>query len=429
MPGSAASATTAPGLPAAERAALRHSLRRAERRKRLGAFLLTLPLLAYLLLLFVIPLGGMVWLSLANPTLSVQMPRTVAALRHWQPRQANPGALPPEAAYAAVAADLRAAFHAHMFGRIAKRLNEEWPGAFGVISKTTFRTTRLPPQSSWKKVLEGIDPAWGELAFWRLLKRESAPVTADFYLAALDLQYGQNGNITRVPAYERIHLLLFLRTAWMSALITLLTLVLGYPLAYWISRMQERRANIVIIAVLLPFWTSLLVRIVAWIVLLQSHGVVNSVLIAAHLASANNPPKLIYNRLGTVIVMTQVLLPFTVLPLYSVMRGIPDSYVRAAVSLGAHPWRAFWKVFAPLSLPGVGAGVLLVFILALGYYITPELVGGQSGQFISNRIAFNVQESLNWGLAAALGTILTGVTLVLFVIYNRIIGIGRISLG
>ncbi|HUC18009.1 MAG TPA: ABC transporter permease [Acetobacteraceae bacterium] len=433
MPGSTASATAMPGLPAAERATLKRSLRRTERQKRLGAFLLTLPLLAYILLLFVIPLGGMVWLSFANPTLPAQMPRTVAVLRHWQQPQeqpqGQPGALPPEAAYAAVAADLRAAFHAHTFGRIAKRLNEELPGAFGLINKTTFRTAHLPPTASWKKVLERIDPAWSEPAFWRLLKRESAPVTADFYLAALDLQYGPNGHIERVPAYERIHLLLFFRTAWMSALITLLTLVLGYPLAYWISRMKERRANIVIIAVLLPFWTSLLVRIVAWIVLLQSHGVVNSVLIAAHLVPASSPPKLIYDGFGTIIVMTQVLLPFTVLPLYSVMRGIPDSYVRAAVSLGAHPWRAFWKVFAPLSLPGVGAGVLLVFILAIGYYITPALVGGQSGQFISNRIAFNVQESLNWGLAAALGTILTGVTLVLFVIYNRIIGIGRISLG
>jgi len=403
--------------------ALKRSLARVERRKRLTAFLLTLPLLAYLAVMFLVPLAGMVWLSVANTTISKRIPHTAAALRHWQP-----SALPPVSAYAAVASDLRAAFRSHSFGLIAKRLNEEWPGAYGLITKTTIRTAHLAPQRNWKRTLEGIDPAWGKLAVWRLLKRESASVTADFYIAALDLQYDANGRVERVPAYERVYIRLFLRTAWMSAVVTLLTVVLGYPLAYWISRMPERRAHMVMVAVLLPFWTSLLVRITAWIVLLQSHGVVNSLLVAAHMVPSNDRPHLIYNGLGTIIVMTQVLLPFMVLPLYSVMRGIPDSYMRAGVSLGAHPWRAFWRIFAPLTAPGLSAGVLLVFILAIGYYITPALVGGQSGQFISNRIVFNVQESLNWGLAAALGTILTVVTLALFALYNRIAGIGRISL-
>ena len=409
---------------ALDTAALRQGLRRAERRKRFAAFLLTAPLLTYVVVLFLIPLAGMIWISVANPTLPHLMPRTVAALRDW-----TGAVLPPEPAYAAVATDLRADFRTHTFGRVAKRLNEELPGAFGLISKTTFRTAHLPPDQDWKGVLEQIDPQWGDLAIWRLLKRESTPLTADFYLAALDLQYGPNGGIMRVPSYERVYIRLFLRTAWMSALITALTVALGYPLAYWISRMPEYRANLVMIAVLLPFWTSLLVRITAWIVLLQSHGVVDSILVATGMASPENRPQLIYNALGTIVVMTQVLLPFMVLPVYSVMRGIPDSYMRAAISLGAHPWRAFWKVFAPLTLPGVSAGVLLVFILAIGYYITPELVGGQTGQFISNRIAFNVQQSLNWGLAAALGTVLTVVTLLLFAVFNAFAGIGRISLG
>lgn len=403
---------------------LKASLRRAERRKRRGAVLLTLPLLGYLSVLFLVPLAGMVWLSVANTAVPDYMPRTVAALAHWQPT-----ALPPEAAYASVAGDLQIAFRQHTFGRIAKRLNEEVPGTFGLINKTTFRTAHLKPQTSWKAVLEGIDPAWGKLPIWRLLKRESSPVTADFYVAALDMQYGPDGHLMRVPAYSRIYIPLFIRTAWMSVLITLLTLVLGYPLAYWISRMPERHANVMMIAVLLPFWTSLLVRITAWIVLLQSHGVINSLLVNSGLVASNARPQLMNNSLGTVIVMTQVLLPFMVLPLYSVMRGIPDYYMRAGVSLGAHPWRAFWRVFAPLTLPGIGAGALLVFILAIGYYITPELVGGQTGQFISNRIAFNVQESLNWGLAAALGTILTTVTLAFFALYSLVAGAGRISIG
>jgi putative spermidine/putrescine transport system permease protein len=404
---------------------LKQSLRRAERRSRWAAFLLTAPLLGYLGVLFLVPLAGMVWLSVANTTIPNYMPKTVAALAHWQA-----SSLPPEAAYAAVAKDLRTAFKKHTFGRVAKRLNEEVPGTFGLINKTTFRIANLElPPPSWKAELEKIDPEWGKLPVWRLLQRESSPVTSDYYVAAVDMQYGPNGHLMRVPAYSRIYIPLFFKTAWMSVLVTMLTLVLGYPLAYWISRMPERRANLVMIAVLLPFWTSLLVRITAWIVLLQSHGVVNSMLVTSGLVASNARPHLINNSLGTIVVMTQVLLPFMVLPLYSVMRGISPSYVRAAISLGAHPWHAFWRIFAPLSLPGIGAGALLVFILAIGYYITPELVGGQTGQFISNRIAFNVQESLNWGLAAALGTILTTMTLALFALYSLIAGAGRVSIG
>ncbi len=403
---------------------LKRSLRRAERQKRRAAFMLTAPLLGYLGVLFLVPLAGMVWLSVANTTVPDYMPETVAALAHWQP-----SALPPEAAYAAVAGDLGTAFKKHTFGRIAKRLNEEVPGTFGLINKTTFRISHIKPPPSWKAQLEKIDPEWGKLPIWRLLRRESTGITADYYVAAVDMQYGPDGRLMRVPAYSRVYVPLFIRTAWMSTLVTLLTLLLGYPLAYWISRMPERRANVVMIAVLLPFWTSLLVRITAWIVLLQSHGVINSMLVASSLVASNARPQLIDNAFGTVVVMTQVLLPFMVLPLYSVMHGISDSYMRAAISLGAHPWRAFWRIFAPLTLPGIGAGALLVFILAIGYYITPELVGGQTGQFISNRIAFNVQQSLNWGLAAALGTILTTVTLALFALYSLIAGAGRVSIG
>lgn len=404
---------------------LKQRLRRQQRQKRIGAFALTMPLLGYLTVLFIVPLIGMVWISVANNVVPTYMPRTVKALTHWQPG----GALPSEKAYAAVAADLRVAFKHHTFGRIGKRLNEESPGALGLVSRTAFRTAHMKPHQNWKKVLVKLDPKWGQMPIWRLLKRQSSPVTPDYYLAALDLRYGPQGHIERVPPYERIHIKLFIRTAWMSSLVTLLTVLLGYPLAYWISQMPERKANIVIIAVLLPFWTSLLVRITAWIVLLQSHGVVDSLLVSTGIVPSGNRPHLIFNALGTIIVMTQVLLPFMVLPLYSVMRGIPGSYVRAAVSLGAHPWYAFWKVFAPLTKSGVAAGVLLVFILSIGYYITPELVGGQTGQFITNRIAYNVQKSLNWGLAAALGTVLTVVTLALFGIFHYFLGEDRISLG
>ena len=421
-----ADTTSVTGEPAdAGSSSLKARLRRAERQKRRGAFILTLPLLLFITVMFLVPLAGMFWLSVSNTTLTEHMPKTVAALSHWDGKE-----LPPESTYAAVATDLQAAFKKHTFGRIAKRLNEEMPGAFGLINKTTFRTARLKEApASWKDTLTKIDPKWGTMPVWRLLKRESSPITADFYVAAIDMQFGPDGHLQQVPEYARIYVPLFIRTAWMSALVTFLTLALGYPLAYWISRMPEAKANLMMIAVLLPFWTSLLVRITAWIVLLQSHGVINSILVNSGAVADNARPQLINNAFGTVVVMTQVLLPFMVLPLYSVMKAIPDSYMRAAISMGSHPWRAFWRVFAPLTLPGVGAGGLLVFILSIGYYITPELVGGQNGQFISNRIAFNVQQSLNWGLAAALGTILTVITLILFLIYGSITGNRKVSIS
>jgi len=406
-----------------DREPLKRALRRVERRRRIGTFLLTTPLLAYLALMFVLPLGFMLWRSVANRAVPENMTNTVQALRDWQPTR-----LPPESAYAALAKDLKAAREHHTFGRIAKRLNEVVPGMFALISKSAFRVSRVE-HGPWKPVLIKIDKRWGEMPVWRLLKRESSPYTADFYLASLDLHYNGQGHIVREAAYNRIYVPLFIRTFWMSALITFLALALGYPLAYWLTSLPEGKSNLLMIGVLLPFWTSLLVRITAWIVLLQSHGVLNNLMVWAHIVPDLHRPKLIYNQLGTIIVMTQVLLPFMILPLYSVMRGISPSYMRAAISLGSKPAYAFWRVYAPLTMPGIGAGGLLVFILAIGYYITPELVGGQTGQFISNMIAYNVQQSLNWGLAAALGTILTAIALIFYMAYNRIAGVGRISIG
>ena len=157
------------------------------------------------------------------------------------------------------------------------------------------------------------------------------------------------------------------------------------------------------IMVLLPFWTSRLVRTTSWIVLLQTEGVLNDIAVWVGVISDDNRLQMIYNMTGTVVAMVHILLPFMVLPLFSVMKTISPSYVRAAKSLGATPSRAFWTVYFPQTVPGIGAGSLLVFILSIGYYITPALVGGRTGQLISNFIAYHMQSSLNWGLAAALG--------------------------
>jgi putative spermidine/putrescine transport system permease protein len=183
------------------------------------------------------------------------------------------------------------------------------------------------------------------------------------------------------------------------------------------------------ILVLLPFWTSLLVRSTAWIVLLQQQGVINSALVALGIIDDQGRIAMIYNQAGTIIAMTHILLPFMVLPLYSVMRTIPPSYVRAARSLGASSWTAFRRVYLPQTLPGIAAGALLVFILAVGYYITPALVGGADGQLISNLIAFHMQKSLNWSLAAALAGLLLGGILLLYWLYDRLVGIDKMKLG
>jgi putative spermidine/putrescine transport system permease protein len=248
-------------------------------------------------------------------------------------------------------------------------------------------------------------------------------------LSALDLRQGVDGGIERTPEERRIYLQVLGRTLGISLLVTICTLILGYPVAFMLATLPQRTASILMIFVLLPFWTSLLVRTSAWKVLLQQQGVINDVLVYIGLIADNARLELINNATGTIIAMTHILLPFMILPLFSVMKTIPPSYLRAAKSLGANDWTAFWRVYFPQSVPGVGAGAILVFILSIGYYITPELVGGTSGIFISNRIAYHISTSLNWGLAAALASMLLIVVLALYWTYDRIVGIDNVKLG
>ena len=214
-----------------------------------------------------------------------------------------------------------------------------------------------------------------------------------------------------------------------AGLVTAICLLLAYPVANLLAGLPPRKANLLMVLVLLPFWTSLLVRTTAWIVLLQKQGVINDILVGAGMVSDENRIALIYNQAGTLIAMSHVLLPFMILPIYAVMKTVPPTYMRAAASLGATPLTAFLRVYLPQTMPGVGAGVILVFILSLGYYITPALVGGDSGSLISNMIAYHMQKSLNWGLAAALSTLLLAGVLVLYWLYDRIIGINNLKLG
>lgn len=276
--------------------------------------------------------------------------------------------------------------------------------------------------------VEEIDDDWADTTVWGTIDAFSSPYTAGYFLAAIDMQLTPRG-IEPQPEDQQIYGLLFKRTMFMSLTIMFVCILLGYPVAFLLSNLPLRTSNLLLILVLLPFWTSLLVRTSAWKVLLQQQGVINDVLVWLGAISDFGRLQLINNQAGTIIAMTHILLPFMILPLYSVMKTIPPHYVRAAKSLGATPWTAFWRVYFPQSIPGIGAGCLLVFILAIGYYITPELVGGRTGTFISNRIAYHISESLNWGLAAALGSILLALVLVLYYLYDRIVGIDNVSLG
>ena len=284
------------------------------------------------------------------------------------------------------------------------------------------------PDLMFRDAFAGLDEDWLDPEVWKTIKIYSPDYTSGYFLNSVDMEKGTDGAQMR-PENQQIYIKLFIRTLWMSLVITGSCILLGYPVAWILANLPLRTANVLMILVLLPFWTSLLVRTSAWKVLLQQQGVINEILVWLGFVDDANRLILMNNATGTVIAMTHILLPFMILPLYSVMKTIPPSYLRAAKSLGATNWTAFWRVYFPQSVPGIGAGSILVFILAIGYYITPEIVGGTDGVFISNRIAYHISSSLNWGLAAALGTILLAVVLLLYWLYDRIVGIDNVKLG
>jgi putative spermidine/putrescine transport system permease protein len=409
---------------AADGTPLKVSLQRALRRQKIRALLLISPLLFFILVTFVAPIGDMLFRSVENGIVPDNLPRTVAALEDWDPRE---GELPSEEVYAALQADLVIAEEKKVHTRVGSRLNYENPGISSLFRKSGRRVDKME-EGNYKEQFLDIDKGWGDVEVWRTIQRYSSPYTAGYFLGAMDAKPTIDG-IEMKPQDERIYLYLFWRTFLLSLTITLSCILLGYPVAFILANLPLRTSNLLMILVLLPFWTSLLVRTSSWIVLLQQEGVLNDTLVALGILSDDGRLQLMYNQAGTIIAMTHILLPFMILPLYSVMKTVSPSYVRAAKSLGATDWTAFWKVYFPNTVPGIGAGAILVFILSIGYYITPELVGGTSGIFISNRIAYHISSSLNWGLAAALGVILLGVILIFYWLYDKIVGIDNVKLG
>ncbi|MDE2731975.1 MAG: ABC transporter permease [Bacteroidota bacterium] len=392
-------------------------------RAQIRALGLVAPLLLFIGVTFIAPLGTMLMRSVHDPVVADALPETLAQLKSWDGE-----GLPPEAAYAALARELRRAAAERTLGQMAGRVNRVQVGLRSVVTRTA-RELREVEQGPWRTQMAAVDSAWADPATWYAIQVTGERFTARHYLNAVDLQQLADGSVAAQAEERRIYVRLFLRTLAVSGLITLLCLLLGYPVAHLIANSSPRRASLLLILVLVPFWTSLLVRTTAWIVLLQSQGVLNDLMVSLGLINDSGRLAMVYNMTGTIVAMTHVLLPFMVLPLYSVMRGIPATHMNAAASLGATPLRAFWRVYWPQSLPGVGAGALLVFILAIGYYITPALVGGSSGQLISNMIAYHMQTSLNWGLAAALGGVLLAGVLILYWLYDRLVGVERMGLG
>ena len=541
---------------AADGRPLKASLNRALRREKLRAFLLILPLLAFVVISFIAPIVDMLFRSVQDDITSRTLPETVVALDDWD---YEGGDAPSEQVYQALYYDMFLAAEAKKHTALGSRLNYETTGISSLFRQTgrglddfgedvieamedaspalddsTFWASvfltddssagsnapsarawassiadegvRLPAgtylsdaaaealpnaarqyaafamfthavdedvpaeedpwESVWLALAEDLtsgdltyggagadelaavqaavaapmaefsyaaaflnqDEDWADPEVWGTIQTFSSPYTAGYFLTAIDLELTPSGAQV-VDEDVQIYITLFWRTMWMSMTITFSCILLGYPIAWLMANLPDRKANLIMILVLLPFWTSLLVRTSAWKVLLQQQGVINDTLVWIGLVGDGSRLALINNATGTIIAMTHILLPFMILPLYSVMKGIPPSYLRAAKSLGATDWTAFWRVYFPQSVPGIGAGCILVFILSIGYYITPEIVGGTKGVFISNRIAFHISSSLNWGLAAALGTILLVVVLALYWAYDRIVGIDNVKLG
>ncbi|MNB67536.1 Putrescine transport system permease protein PotH [compost metagenome] len=391
------------------------------RRRQCMALLLIAPLFLFLLGTFILPLSGMLKLAVDDRETATLLPRTLSALQAWDQRS-----LPSDAAYEALVADLRQAQEDKTVGTIARRLNYDTPGLRNLISNSARKLSTVQAGSgNGQQRLLAADPQWSQLEPWTAIERARGPVTSLYLLTALDLKRDTQGQIARVDAEQSNYLDILARTFGISLSVTLITLLLAFPVAQYMASAPPRMGAIIMLLVLLPFWTSVLVRTMAWVVVLQGNGLINNLL--QTLGVIENPLHMLYNRTGVLVALSHVLLPYMILPLYGAMRAVPAAQMRAAVSLGAGPVMAYRRVYLPQLLPGIAAGSLLVFILALGYYITPVLIGGPNDQLISYYIAFYTSGTINWGLAAGLGMVLLIATLVLYRVYVGLVGVQRIG--
>ena len=444
---------------------LKESLKKSLRRTKIRSFLLLLAPLLFLLIMFVTPIGSLLSRSVDDTSINIVLPETFVQYELWEDKSQ----IPNEEMFAAVINDIRVTHKMedsrgknigkNLLGKAGTRMTYEFSGWRSLLLKTVKSATAVDKKSKeevkpykweapYKEKMIKRDKRWGKVEFWQSLGAMKDPYTMGYYLNAVDLRYDANKNIIEKKEHLKIYKTIWMRTLQVSLMVTIFCLILAYPVSYLLATLPMRTSNLLMICVLMPFWTSLLVRIVAWMIMLQQNGVVNDTLVGilpCFEGMVNLPffgetnidlcfsdedrIPMMYNFTGTIIVMTQVLLPFMILPIYSVMRGIPPSYMKAAQNLGATPTRAFIRVYMPQSVPGIGAGCILVFIVAIGYYITPELVGGKDGLMIGNFVAREMQQTLNWGLAAAMGAILLSAVLILYWAYDRLIGIDNLKMG
>ena len=381
---------------------------------------LAAPLLLLLLFSFGAPIVALLSRAVYEPTIANALPRTIAALR-----QDSGTGVPGEPVFLALAADLKQAQAAGAVYEFAKALNTRLPGARSQVLRVARIATQ--DQATGKEAMIKAAPLLGEEQSWAAIRTGTNRFTSFYLLSAFDLRWTERGTIGAVSADQAVFLRVFGRTFLIATIVTLATLALAFPLAFVITNLRPAVAGIVLVLVLLPFWTSILVRTAAWTVILQKFGLLNDLLLWLGLTS--DRLELMYSRTGLIIAMTHIQLPFTLLPIYSVMRSVKPSLVRAAQSLGARPFTAFWRVYLPQVMPGVLAGCLLTFILCLGYYITPVLIGGASDQLISNFIANYVNVELNWEMAAALSFVLLASTLGLYVTLTRYLGLDLFKMG
>ena len=402
------------------------SLKKAEKKNKIKAFLLVAPLLLFLVITYIFPIGEMFTRSIDDKMITNMLPNTFKSMEKWDGQD-----MPEEDVFKNFYIDFKNLVEKKEHGKLAQRLNKEKNG-FNTILKKLFRQiqrNKIDENGSFKDQITSIHKRFDNVEYWRAIKRTAPPYTMAKYLKGMDLYLDEKGEISQVAEDRRIHRILWLRTLEVAFFVTIFCFLMGYPIAHLLATLPMKYSNLLMICVLLPFWTSLLVRTASWMILLQQQGIVNDFFVMIGLVADDSRPEMMYNKVGTYVAMTQILLPFMVLPLYSVMKTISPSLMRAGKSLGGTPFVAFWKVYFPLTIPGIGAGCLLVFILAIGYYITPALVGGASGTLISNQIAYHMKTTLDWSFASAMGLMLLTGVLVVYWIYNKLVGVDNIKLG
>ena len=402
---------------------LEESLRKAEKKNKIKAFLLVAPLLLFIIITYVFPIGEMLFRSVDDRMVTNMLPKTFESMEKWDGKE-----LPPEEVFESFYLDYKILVEEKRHGKLATQMNYTKNG-FKSILKKLARKQKKFEEGNYKEQIMSVHKRWANVEYWRALKRRSPSYTYSKYLKGIDMYENEDGKIVQVPEDRRVHKILWMRTLNIALGVTILCFLMGYPIAHLLATLPMKYSNLLMICVLLPFWTSLLVRTASWMILLQQQGIVNDFFVWIGLVTDDTRPEMMYNKTGTFVAMTQILLPFMVLPLYSVMKTISPSLMRAGKSLGGTPFVTFWKVYFPLTVPGIGAGCLLVFILAIGYYITPALVGGASGSLISNHIAFHMKFTLDWSFASAMGLMLLSGVLGVYWIYNKLVGIDNIKLG